>query len=105
MSLIQSPVLFQHQGEDIYLFTLKNRNGVEVGISNFGLIIRSFIVPDRFGNLVDIVLGFDHMENYLDQRYIQSNSYLGAIVGRYANRISNSTFELDYDSVQYLKIN
>lgn len=99
MSIIQSPVLFQHHGEDIYLFTLKNRNGVEVGISNFGTIIRSFIVPDRSGNPVDIVLGFDRMEHYLDQSYIESNSYLGAIVGRYANRISNSSFELD--SKQY----
>ena len=95
MTLIQSPVLFQHQNEDVFLFTLKNRNGVEITISNFGAIIRSFIVPDRSDNPVDIVLGFDRMESYLDQTYIQSNSYLGAIVGRYANRISNSSFELD----------
>ena len=95
MTLIQSPVLFQHQNEDVFLFTLKNTNGLEITISNFGAIIRSFIVPDRSGKPVDIVLGFDRMESYLDQTYIQSNSYLGAIVGRYANRISNSSFELD----------
>ena len=99
MTLIQSPVLFRHQNEDVFLFTFKNRNGLEITISNFGAIIRSFIVPGRSGKPVDIVLGFDRMESYLDQTYIQSNSYLGAIVGRYANRISNSSFELD--SKQY----
>jgi len=95
MLLVQSPVLFQHQNEDVFLFTLKNSNGVEVSISNFGAIIRSFIVPDSSGNPRDIVLGFDQMEHYLDRSYSESNSYLGAIVGRYANRISNSIFEID----------
>jgi len=95
MLLVQSSVLFQHQNEDVFLFTLKNSNGVEVSISNFGAIIRSFIVPDSSGNPRDIVLGFDQMEHYTDQSYLESNSYLGAIVGRYANRISNSVFELD----------
>ena len=95
MLLIQSPVLFHHQDKEVYLFTLKNRNGVEVSISNLGAIIRSFIVPDRKGKPTDIVLGFDQMEHYIDQSYLESNSYLGAIVGRYANRISNSHFELD----------
>ncbi len=95
MLLVQSPVLFQHQNEDVYLFTLKNSNGVEVSISNLGAIIQSFIVPDRSGKPRDIVLGFDQMKHYTDQSYLESNSYLGAIVGRYANRISNSMFELD----------
>jgi len=95
MSLFQYPVLFQYQNEDVYLFTLKNSNGIEVSISNLGAIVRSFIVPDRSGRSIDIVLGFDKMEHYIDQPYLEANSYLGAIVGRYANRISNSNFELD----------
>jgi len=95
MLLVQSPLLFQHQNKDVYLFTLKNSNGVEVSISNLGAIIQSFIVLDSSGKPRDIVLGFDQMEHYTDQSYVASNSYLGAIVGRYANRISNSIFELD----------
>ncbi len=95
MLLVQSPVLFQHQNEGVYLFTLKNSNGFEISISNLGAIIQSFIVPDNSGNPRDIVLGFDQMEHYIDQNYLKSNSYFGAIVGRYANRISHSTFELD----------
>jgi len=95
MSLVQSPVLFQHQNQDVFLFSLKNRNGIEISISNLGGIICSFIVPDRMGRPIDMVLGFDRMEDYVDQSYLQSNSYLGAIIGRYANRVSNSCFELD----------
>ncbi len=95
MVLVKSPVLFRYQNEDVFLFTLRNSNGIEVSISNLGAIIRSFIVPDSAGKPTDIVLGFDQMEHYIDKNYIESNSYLGAIVGRYANRISNSVFELD----------
>jgi hypothetical protein len=64
MSLVESTVLFQHQNEDVYLFTLKNNNGLEVSISNLGAIIQSFIVPDSSGKPRDIVLGFDQMEHY-----------------------------------------
>lgn len=95
MNIHQSPVLFQHEGEGVYLFTLKNKRGVEISISNLGAIIQSFIVPDRSGKAIDIVLGFDKMEQYLDRDYIQSKTYLGAIIGRYANRIGNACFEID----------
>ena len=95
MNLFQSPVLFQHNREDIYLFTLKNSKGVEISISNLGAIIQTFQVPDRYGNPTDIVLGFDRMEQYLEPDYLKTMTYLGAIIGRYANRIGNSGFEID----------
>jgi aldose 1-epimerase len=91
----QSPVLFFHQDNPVYLFILRNKAGVEVEISNLGTIIRSFKVPGKSGKLVDIVLGLDTMEDYLDESYIQTKTYLGAIIGRYANRIGNSSFEID----------
>ena len=100
MLLFQSPVLFLHQNEGVFLFTLKNNSGAEVSISNLGAIIPAFIVPDSTGKPTDIVLGFDHMEQYIAQQYLDSNSYLGAIVGRYANRIGNSGFELDGELFQ-----
>jgi aldose 1-epimerase len=95
MKIHQSHALFQYQGEDIFLFTLQNNNGVEVCISNLGAIIQSFKVPDRNNNLIDIVLGFDKMEQYLDPEYLKTGTYLGAIIGRYANRIANANFEID----------
>ena len=77
-------------GEDVQIYTLTNKNGMEARIMNRGAILVSLKVPDRAGNLSDIVLGFDNLEGYL-----QENPYFGAIVGRYGNRIANGKFELD----------
>ena len=72
------------------MYTLTNSHGVEVRAMNYGGIILSIRVPDRKGQLADIVLGHDTLEGY-----IPNPPYLGAIVGRFANRIANGTFTLD----------
>ena len=76
--------------QKITTFTLKNINGVHVEILNYGGIISKLIVPDRDGNFKDIALGFNQPDNYLGD-----HPYFGALVGRFANRISNGTFSLD----------
>ncbi|HEX7411013.1 MAG TPA: aldose epimerase family protein [Bacteroidales bacterium] len=78
------------EGQDVQLYTLTNDSGMSVQIMNYGGIIKSLIVPDRHGNGGDIVLGFDHFEDYLHQ-----NAYIGAIIGRMCNRIGGAKFELD----------
>lgn len=77
-------------GRPVILYTLTNSHGVEVRAMNYGGIIVSLRVPDRKGQLADIVLGHETAE-----QYIPNPPYLGAIVGRYANRIANGTFTLD----------
>src|SRR5215469_2577492 len=77
-------------GRPVILYTLTNSHGVEVRAMTYGGIIVSLRVPDRKGQLADIVLGHEKMEGY-----IPNPPYLGAIVGRYANRIANGTFTLD----------
>jgi len=77
-------------GRPITLYTLTNAHGVEVRAMTYGGIIVSLRVPDRKGQLADIVLGHDKAEDYMP-----NPPYLGAIVGRYANRIANGTFTLD----------
>jgi aldose 1-epimerase len=77
-------------GRSIILYTLTNSHGVEVRAMNYGGIILSLRVPDRKGQLADIVLGHEKAEGYMP-----NPPYLGAIVGRYANRIANGTFTLD----------
>lgn len=72
------------------LYHLKNENGIEVEILNFGGIVRSIRTPDRAGNFEDIVLGFDRLEDYQ-----AAHPYFGAVVGRYANRIANGKFCID----------
>lgn len=77
-------------GREVYLYTLANTNNMEVHITNYGGIVTAVRVPDKGGNIENVVLGFDSLEKYLGD-----DPYLGAIVGRYANRIADGTFTLD----------
>ena len=77
-------------GEKVSLFTFRNASGLEVSITDYGGRIVTLKTADRGGKVDDIVLGFDTLDGYLGH-----NPYFGAIVGRYANRISNAAFTLD----------
>ncbi len=72
------------------MYKLTNAHGVEVHAMNYGGIILSIRVPDRKGEFADVVLGHDTLEGY-----IPNPPYIGAIIGRYGNRIANGTFTLD----------
>jgi len=87
---VQKQPFGTHDGRPINLYTLANSHGLEIRTMNYGGIILSMRVPDRKGQLADIVLGHDTLDGY-----IPNPPYLGAIVGRYANRIANGTFTLD----------
>ncbi|MBX6365541.1 MAG: galactose-1-epimerase, partial [Gemmatimonadetes bacterium] len=78
------------EGKEAKLFTLRNRNGVEVRATTYGGTIVSLRTPDRNGRLDDIVLGFDRLESYAKE-----SPYFGAIIGRYGNRIARGRFTLD----------
>ncbi len=86
----------------VKLYTLKNQNGMEVCITNYGGRVVSLVVPDRDGKPTDVVLGFDNIQQYADT--LNSPSDYGSSVGRYANRIKNSQFKLN-DSIYQLKAN
>jgi len=76
--------------KNVYLFTLTNANGISIKVSNYGGIITSILTPDKNGDMDDIVLGYDNLNDY-----IKDTPYFGCIVGRYANRIANGKFELE----------
>lgn len=78
------------EGKKTDLFVLKNKNNMEVCITNFGGRIVSVMVPDKDGNMRDVVLGFDSIQDY-----IKYPSDFGATIGRYANRINQGKFTLD----------
>lgn len=86
-------------GRTAYLYTLKNENGMQVEITNYGGIIVKLFVPDKKGNFDDIVLGYDKLEKYL-----RDSNYFGAVIGRYSNRIAEGRFELGSETYQ-LEIN
>lgn len=79
-------------GKPVELYTLKNSKGAEAKITTYGGIITSLKVPDRSGNLDDVVLGYDTLEGYLINK---GNPYFGALIGRYGNRIGGAKFTLD----------
>ena len=84
-----------NRGEDIYLFSLINKQGTLVSITNYGAIITAFKLKTTDRSFNDIVLGFDDVKDYLSENYLNHYAYLGAACGRYANRIKNGKFILD----------
>jgi len=78
------------EGQEVVLYSLTNSKGLRARITNFGATLISLHVPDRNGNLDDVVLGFDGLDGYMAQ-----SAYIGATVGRYGNRIGRGKFTLD----------
>ena len=85
----------QKEAENTF-YTLSNENGMEVTVTDFGGRITSIVLPDRDGKPVDVVLGFDKVEDYFPQN---NKSDFGASIGRYANRIAAA--KIDIDGTQY----
>jgi aldose 1-epimerase len=77
-------------GVAVDLYTLSNKSGMTVKITNYGGIVTSLVVPDKNGQLADVVLGFDTLDKYL-----AGHPYFGAIIGRYANRIEHAKFSIE----------
>ena len=82
-------------GRKVQRYILKNSSGSSVAIMELGATITHLYVPDRSGQLADVVLGFDVV-----QRYLTDSPYFGAVVGRFGNRIAKGRFNLDGESIQ-----
>lgn len=85
---------------DLKTYTLQNKSGAKLTITNYGGKVMSLWVPDRDGKLGDVVLGYDTAAEYLTGK-----QYFGAIIGRYANRIAQGKFQLDGKEYQLTKNN
>jgi aldose 1-epimerase len=77
-------------GQDVELYTLTNPNGLVMKVTNYGVIITEFWVPDRNGKLADVVGGYENVDGY-----VKATPYFGTTVGRVANRIKNAEFKLE----------
>lgn len=77
-------------GKEVSVFTVKNKNGLELSAMNYGGRITSLLVPDANGTFGNVVLAYDSLDKYLSD-----TDYVGAIIGRCAGRISNAQFLLD----------
>ena len=77
-------------GQEVFLFSLENKNGVKAEVTNFGANLVNLFVPDKDGNVEDVVLGFDTVSGY------ETNpSFFGAVIAPSANRIGGASFELN----------
>ena len=91
MSVTREPFGETTDGRPVDAFIFENSRGIKVKLINYGAAIVSVEVPDRHGNMADVVLGFDDMEGYQGA----DNPFFGACCGRYANRIAGGRFTLD----------
>jgi aldose 1-epimerase len=77
-------------GKEADIYSLKNQSGATVDITNYGGTVVRVLVPDRHGDLGDVVLGFNDLPDYL-----KCTTYFGALIGRFGNRIAGGKFTLD----------
>ncbi len=82
-------------GKSTLLFTMKNKNGMVVTLTNYGAKIVSIYVPDKKGDFADVLLGFNTIEDYM-----KNGASHGAVVGPFANRIANASFTIDGETYQ-----
>lgn len=90
MTQIKTSHFGTHQDQNVNLFTLSNKNGMSVSVTNYGCIVTSINIPDKQGKIADVVLGFDTLEQYL-----AGHPFFGAIAGRCASRIAEGKFSID----------
>lgn len=88
--MITQKKVFTLEGKDVFVFTLENKKGNTVAITNYGGTIMQIIVPDKNGTLADVVLGYKTPEEYK-----KNSPYLGSTIGRFGNRIANGAFVLN----------
>ncbi|MBU6122773.1 aldose epimerase family protein [Hymenobacter siberiensis] len=81
-------------GTEVQLFTLTNKQGAAAAITNYGGTLVGLLMPDRHGKLGDMVLGFDGVRDYQSPAFHAANPYIGALIGRYGNRIAGGKFTI-----------
>jgi aldose 1-epimerase len=82
-------------GKKVQLYSLTNKNGETVTITNYGGIVTSWVTPDKHGNKSSVIIGMDSLSEYL-----KKPPYFGALIGRYGNRIGDAKFTLDGKTYQ-----
>lgn len=84
-------------GKPVALYTLTSPSGITMQVTNFGGHVVSLWVPDRNGNMADVVLGHNLLKEYVDY---EGERFIGCVVGRVANRIANGKFTIDSTTYQ-----
>lgn len=99
LSISTSPFGKLPDGQAVEMYHLKNANGMEVNIITYGGAVQSIMMPDKNGHVDDVALGYGDLQGYLHDQ-ASANTFFGALIGRYANRIADGKFTLDGKSYQ-----
>jgi len=94
---------FLPNGKEVFQYTLTNKNGMELSVINYGATITSLKIPVSTGEKVDVVLGFNNLQSYIDSFDLPSPPYIGTVVGQFAGRISDGKFVLNGEPIQLAK--
>ena len=97
-SRLRRPRSARSTGRNVELYTLTNKNGLVMKVTNYGVIITELWVPDKSGKAGDIVGGYENVDGY-----VKATPYFGTTVGRVANRIKDATFKLDGKAYKTLR--
>lgn len=100
MSAIKEIQQVIHGDKTLRVFELQHEGSVKAIISNYGCVLMKLFVKDKKDKWRDVVLGFDTIEEYLGEAYLNGYPYFGAVIGRYANRIKGASFLLDGSTIQ-----
>jgi aldose 1-epimerase len=92
LSVSVTPFGKMPDGQEVQMYHLKNANGLEVNIITYGGGVQSIMMPDKNGHVDDVALGWDNLNDYIHET---DQTYFGATIGRYANRIADGKFTLD----------
>lgn len=90
MSVVKKEFGNTKEGKAVTLYSIKNKNSLVAEVTDFGAILVNLFVPDKAGNIDDVVLGYDKIE-----KYFENGSMFGATVGPSANRVANASFCID----------
>ena len=93
---LMKEVIGNYKDNEVIEYTMRNNNGIEVSVLNFGGIIRKIITPDNKGNLENIVLAYRDIEDYFT-----NSSYYGALIGRTSGRIGGSKAILNDEEYEF----
>ncbi|MBW1294440.1 aldose epimerase family protein [Aquimarina litoralis] len=84
-----------HGNKELFVLSLSNGSGMKLRIANYGATIMSLEVPDHLGNMINVIVGFDSLEQYIEKSKNKESRFLGASIGRYAGRISGGKFTMN----------
>ncbi len=86
-------------GRRVDVYEISNQHGVEMSVITFGAVINSLRIPSKVG-LIDVVLGFDTIGDYIESQTLPAPPYFGAVIGRYSGRIKDGTFNLHHKTIR-----